>query len=141
MTKALVISLEAVAGVAAVVEIDPTLDTLQAIVGGYIESVSVRDGWHLYCNEEGKLDGLAVNPVATDFLRAAYPGFADWICGDVVVLGDNEDGSEADVPDEAIALFLTLAPTREHAVLCTYCLPRRTEVWAPSGLCETHADW
>lgn len=42
-------------------EIPNTLEALQGIVGGYIETVWLRDNCVLVCNEEGKLQGLPVN--------------------------------------------------------------------------------
>lgn len=42
-------------------EIPNTLEALQGIVGGYIETVWLSDNSVLVCNEEGKLQGLPVN--------------------------------------------------------------------------------
>ena len=44
---------------------DLSLEVLQALVGGYIEFVSLRDGSALVVNEEGLLLGLEPNPTAT----------------------------------------------------------------------------
>ncbi len=44
---------------------DLSLEALQALVGGYIEFVSLRDGSALVVNEEGLLLGLEPNPTAT----------------------------------------------------------------------------
>ena len=43
----------------------PTLEEMQAFVGGRIEIVYLSDGDHLVINEEGLLDGLPVNLDAT----------------------------------------------------------------------------
>ena len=66
----------------------PTLEQLQALVGGYIELVPIFDGSHMYCNEEGKLLGLKPNIFA-----GALIDFPDTIVGDVVVMekGDEEE--------------------------------------------------
>lgn len=70
-----------------------TLKALQAAVGGYIEMVML-DGAEGIINEEGKLQGLARNEVATR-LAQEYGAIADddWIAGAMVVVGsDDEDG-------------------------------------------------
>ena len=42
-------------------DIDNSLESMQSIVGGYIEDVYIGNGIHLVCNEEGKIDGLPTN--------------------------------------------------------------------------------
>ena len=42
-------------------EIDSSLESMQSIVGGYIEDMYIGKGIHLVCNEEGKIDGLQTN--------------------------------------------------------------------------------
>ena len=72
-------------------EIDNSLETSQAIVGGYIECVYPFDKpYILVCNEEGKLTGLEPNRVVN----------GDPICGNFFVVKDSEDGDFASV-DEA----------------------------------------
>ena len=44
-----------------VVEIENTLEAMQKVVGGYIESVHVRTDCVMICNEEGRLMGLPFN--------------------------------------------------------------------------------
>jgi len=84
------------------------LEELQAAVGGYIEPVPRfttiwDDDAKLYvecvafCNEEGKLDELPVNPVATALWNEAVSGpswrkpLADVLVGPVaIVFGDAE---------------------------------------------------
>lgn len=82
----------------------PNLAALQKVVGGYLECLTLRESpnVHLYCNEEGKLDGLPGNRLATELAEHYIPGFArhDIICGDVIVLGSTTDGEEADVPQD-----------------------------------------
>lgn len=60
---------------------DFQLDELQEFVGGYIEIVTARDGRLIVLNEEGKLNGLPVNVVAT----ILYGNPDDAIVGDVLV--------------------------------------------------------
>lgn len=101
--KALVITADGMVEARVIV---PDLDTLQAIVGGLIECVSLASDCHLYCSEEGKLDGLPVNAAATMLVEHCRPGFMsrDVIVGDVVVLGSSPDGEEADVPPRMVFL-------------------------------------
>ena len=83
----------------------PSLDMLQAAVGGNIETVPYFDRISIdgkqrkcvaFCNEEGKLHGLPVNSVATT-MWAIYAHdhgvikLNDVLCGPVVIVtGDNE---------------------------------------------------
>lgn len=53
------------------------LEELQKIVGGYIEILALpgKPGEIMVCNEEGKLEGLPINPAATQLWKAtAQPG-------------------------------------------------------------------
>lgn len=60
---------------------DFTLDELQGFVGGYIEIVWLNDGRCMIVNEEGKLDNLKFNTVATKL----YNKNSDHIVGNVLV--------------------------------------------------------
>lgn len=83
-------------------DVDGSLAGLQEIVGGYIEGVSGRPGWHAYVNEEGKIMGLAVNRQAT---RIAYElgwPVGDVVAGPAVFLGNGPDGEEGDLPEFAL---------------------------------------
>lgn len=55
-------------------------------------------GCHGYCDEEGKLNNKPVNVAATAI--AQHYGFTkdDVLCGDVIFLGEDEDGNEVDLP-------------------------------------------
>ena len=68
---------------------DFELDELQAIVGGYIEVLSLRDGRLIVCDEEGKLKGKDRNHKATDIFQAAMPT-RDFIVGDALVCDVDE---------------------------------------------------
>lgn len=77
------------------------LATFQALVGGYIEHVDFGI-YGLYLNEEGKLNGLPINRLATELWSAAY-GPTDILVGPVVLVGlANEDGDDTDLPVEVI---------------------------------------
>lgn len=79
---------------------DPRLNNLnwlQEQVGGYLEGFTFRAPVHvlgspfdaMMLNEEGKLKGLTLNPIATKIARAG--GLADdVIVGDVIVFADGE---------------------------------------------------
>jgi len=68
---------------------DFSLEELQAIVGGYIEVVSLRDGRLICCDEQGKLKGKDFNTRATYILQAAMPTH-DFVVGDVLVCDADE---------------------------------------------------
>ena len=62
-----------------VANIKGDLDSMQKIVGGYIEAVyPFDDEVALVCNEEGKINGLMPNR----FLLNRNNGICDYICGD-----------------------------------------------------------
>jgi Domain of unknown function (DUF3846) len=69
------------------------LAVLQQAVGGYIELVPNPHGVTVYCNEEGKLEGLPPNHRATKL-------FGEWlqpwdiIAGDVIVCGPPDEEGE-----------------------------------------------
>lgn len=69
-----------------------TLAELQKIVGGYIEVIDMTDahGTILVINEEGKLNGLPYNPLATEVYREYYRSHhklvtQDYIVGDALL--------------------------------------------------------
>jgi hypothetical protein len=64
--------------------LEPSLEQLQAAVGGYLEAVNIPNEVMLV-NEEGRLQGLPQNIKAS--LRACQT-----IVGDVVVCTPTEDG-------------------------------------------------
>lgn len=68
-------------------------DQLSNAVGGYLEAVPCpNNGGHdLYCNEEGKLEGLPLNPVMTRFWRARL-ATDDFLVGDCVFANCDEEG-------------------------------------------------
>jgi hypothetical protein len=65
----------------------PDLAALQEMVGGYIESAPTRLPATAFVNEEGKLEGLPVNPVASMLCE-------DTICGPMVVTGPADEQGE-----------------------------------------------
>jgi hypothetical protein len=84
---------------------DTELETLQEAVGGLIQAVDLTPSLTMWCNEEGKLVGLPVNPVATA-MWTRYFGESDIILGDVVFTGgsDEEGETTAILSDDADAI-------------------------------------
>ena len=77
-----------------IIEIDNTLEALQNLVGGYIDTLTVFEDAVLIFNEEGRLRGLPYN------CRI----FGIELVGPIVLAGiDGEDFT--DVPDGAIRLL------------------------------------
>ena len=70
------------------IDIDNTLKSLQAEVGGYIETVTIASDAVVICNEEGRLCGLPHNCrfFGVDFV------------GTILVVGRNKD-EFCDVPE------------------------------------------
>lgn len=68
------------------------LKYLQGKVGGYVEAIGVGNEINMYLNEEGKMEGLAPNRLATR-LAKKYAGISmlDYIVGDVVLCGGPDD--------------------------------------------------
>lgn len=72
-----------------------TLEELQKFVGGYIEALGLHDGRVMWLNEEGKLDGLPLNAIATDMARRlSFLMPDDYILGDVLIATPAESGDE-----------------------------------------------
>ena len=101
-------------------EIDGSLETMQAIVGGYIQAVyPFRDEIALVCNEEAKLMGLPYNRPLTDNHGLPY----DIICGtfflagqggeDFVSLTDEQIGRYKGLYDNMMVLTAEKAPSKQ----------------------------
>lgn len=72
-----------------VTNISSTLKNLQNIVGGNIETVSIRPGVVVICNEEGRITGLDPNCVVKVDTLFGY-GLVDFY-GEIVVVGTDRD--------------------------------------------------
>ena len=71
-----------------------SLETLQKAVGGFIETIPCLDNGKyrvMILNEEGKLDGLPLNPIATAMTRGIVASM-DFIVGDVVIADEDGEG-------------------------------------------------
>jgi len=68
-----------------------SLQEMQTAVGGYIEIIRLGEDHLMVLNEEGKLNGLPHNDLATRLCRPGQETFdGDWIAGDVVVCRDGD---------------------------------------------------
>lgn len=76
-------------------EIEDSLKAMQGIVGGCIEAVYLEDGICLFCNEEGKIDGLPLN-------RSIG---SDIICGTFFICGQDDEGDSISLTDEQIKQY------------------------------------
>ena len=76
------------------IEIENTLEALQAAVDGYIETIGIVPGEAvMIVNEEGRLRDMTPNPIAS-----AFAGID--IVGPALIVGVDEDDF-TDVPDDA----------------------------------------
>jgi hypothetical protein len=84
---------------------------LNTAVAGWIQAVALTDdleGITLWVNEEGKLDNLPYNPLATLLWEMSY-GFTDVICGTAVLTGGSDDeGETLPLTDVQVAQILAI---------------------------------
>lgn len=67
------------------------LEELQEIVGGFIEIISLHDGRMMVINEEGKLNGLPYNDLATDIAHDANAIYDDdFVVGDILICKEGD---------------------------------------------------
>lgn len=64
---------------------DFSLEELQHCAGGYIEIAEVNESTIMVINEEGKINGLPVNAMATGILRRNPMYANEVVVGDVLV--------------------------------------------------------
>lgn len=72
-----------------VTNISPTLENLQKIVGGYIETVTIAPGVVVICNEEGRI--LGMDPNCTVKVKYLYGELEVDFVGEICVVGADED--------------------------------------------------
>lgn len=76
------------------------------LVGGHFQVVAGPARSSMYLHEEGKFVPLQENQVATALAHEAGLSMADWIAGQVVVVGrPDEIGYDTSVPDELLVLL------------------------------------
>lgn len=79
---------------------------INPIVGGYIEFIPFGKDAIAYCNEEGKMKRLPMNPLATRLARDRKIGLMrdDYLVGTIVIFGPGDgEGGESDVTPELIS--------------------------------------
>jgi hypothetical protein len=69
------------------------LDILQKAVDGYVQAIDLTPTMTMWCNEEGKLDGLPNNAIATAIFQEKF-GAVDIIVGNAVITGGVDDEGE-----------------------------------------------
>ena len=88
-------------------EIKGDLESMQAVVGGYIQAIyPFDDEVALVCNEEGKINGLMPNR----YLLNRNNGICDYICGDFFLCyapcdSENFESMPDNLIDKHIAKF------------------------------------
>ncbi len=86
-----------------------TSTTFQRILGGYIEHVGAAgQRISFWCNEEGKLQGLPVNRLATALWWDLSPEMErlDMLCGPVLITGGpTPDGQNTPVPTWMVEIY------------------------------------
>ena len=71
---------------------EPTLESAQKFVGGYVECITFPNGDVLIVNEEGKLMSLPLNPEGTALGRSTFTkdkyafGYDDWVSGPAILI-------------------------------------------------------
>ena len=71
---------------------EPTLESAQEFVGGYVEGITFPNGDYLIINEEGKLMNLPLNPEATALWRTTFIkdkylfGYDDFVVGPAILI-------------------------------------------------------
>ena len=94
-----------------VANIKGDLESMQKIVGGYIEAIYPFDDEEiaLVCNEEGKINGLMPNR----FLLDRNNGICDFICGDFFLCYAPCDSENFEsMPDNLIQKYIDKFSTR-----------------------------
>ncbi len=74
------------------------LSFFQSIVGGHIEGVYITENITIYCNDEGKINSLPINNLATWYVKSRRQ-FDDYICGNIVFSKIDSDGNEIGLDD------------------------------------------
>lgn len=82
------------------VEIDGSLESMQEMVGGWIEHIHLNDGLDLVCNDTAKLTGEPMN-----FALATEDGVFDVICGDAFVCKAGRENFESIDLYEVVTFF------------------------------------
>lgn len=108
-------------------ELDLSLDELeqlQSAVGGYVQPIDLTQNLTMWCNEEGKLTGLAHNPYAQFMWDEVFGCHTDYLVGDVVMTGGTDDeGETIGLTEEQVAILVNTINT-----VCDFVEPRSTVI-------------
>jgi hypothetical protein len=108
MEKAVIIKADGSRSVAEF-ELEGSYHLLESTVGGYFQVLPINSKVgevDLWVNEEGKLEGLPQNPIATALWVESY-GLTDYCVGDVVITGGvNYKGITIGLSDEKVEYFM-----------------------------------
>jgi hypothetical protein len=97
----------------AIIAIENTsLDTMQKLVGGYIEAVTLAPGVIMYVNEEGLLRSLPPNRLIRRIDGAEIP-----VVGDAIIIGTTDDGETVGLSAEQGEAWLRFAQEAPVALL------------------------
>ena len=99
----------------------PGLEELQRLVGGgWIERVPTSDDITMWCNEDGKSNGMGCNELATSVWESMFDSYGcvatgDYLVGPIVVQGPQDDeGYATSLPCEIGLQIMQYAITRQH---------------------------
>ena len=93
-------------------DIEGSLESMQELVGGYIEAVyPFEDEVAIVCDEEAKLTGKRANRALTDERGRVY----DIICGTFFIAGLGEEDF-TDVPEELVSKYLDMYKAHDEFV-------------------------
>jgi hypothetical protein len=90
---------------------------LAGAVDGWVQAIDLNPNLVLWCNEEGKLNGMRPNAVAT-VVWEEYFGHTDVIVGDVVFTGSlDQDGEIRPLAEAQVAKLQRIAAkVREDSI-------------------------
>ncbi len=88
-----------------------SLESIQAAVGGYFDTIGMNHNSIMYVHDEGRLVGDHPNWLATELVKAMRPSYSLPVVGDAVVVGTLDKdgvytGEDYPVPDD-IVKFVT----------------------------------
>jgi hypothetical protein len=85
--------------------VEESSDALSNAVDGWYQAVDINETLTMWMNEEGKIDGLPFNAIATKLFQARF-GMVDIIMGNAVLTGGADDeGDTIGLTDEQVQQF------------------------------------
>lgn len=101
-----------------------------AIGGGYLEAIPMGEGHSAYIDEEGKLKGLPINPVASFLWYKRLSPMNDFLVGDCVIFRSVNDNGEMDgeeySPLPEIREIAERITAMDHLARVAFVTPQRT---------------